>query len=432
MNSTFISLTVPNYRRYFIGCLSGNIGNWMSVTAKSWLVLVELTGGSAITLGWLTTVMFLPQFVLQPIGGVMADRFPKRNIAIVTQCLLCLSATTLSLLVLTGHIQLWIVFALALFDGTVGAFDGPARQSFVSELVPASLLPNAIGLNSSSWNAARMFGPAIAGVLIAAFGTGHAFAINAASFLLLIFMLTRMKPKLFYNAKAPDGPPAPKKRSGLLDGLRYVLARPQLTLLFFIAFMLGTFGFNYSITNTLMATAVFHRGAGEYGLLGSIMGIGSLTGALWSARRDLPRIRFVFVFLAGFSVSLILSALSPNFIFFALTMIPIGLCSVSVMVGANSMIQISIPQDVRGRVMALWGIASMGLTPVVSPALGWVGDYLGARATVWVGAIAITVTFVAVAWYLFGKRQLRVHHTRGFHFGVEYPGLGYPGPEPTP
>ena len=422
MRSMFSSLTIPNYRRYFIGCLSGNIGTWMSVTAKSWLVLVELTKGSAITLGWLTTVMFLPQFLFQPLGGIVADRFPKRRIAMITQTLLCASATALSVLVVTGHIQLWQVFALAFFDGTVGAFDGPARQAFVAELVPGNLLTNAIALNSSSWNAARLFGPAVGGGLIALFGTGHAFSVNAASFLVLIFMLWRMNPSEFYIFRSPAH--VQPKRGGLMDGVRYILDRPQLTLLFFTAFMMGTFGFNYSITNTLMATAVFHKGAGEYGMLGSIMGIGSLTGALLAARREKPRIRFVFVFLGGFALSLVLSALSPHFWIFAAVMIPIGLCSVSVMVVTNSVIQMDLPPNLRGRVMALWGIATLGLTPAVSPALGWVGDQFGARATVWVGAVAILVTFLYMAWNLFGKQHIRIHHLKGFHFGVEYPNAG--------
>lgn len=419
MTAMFSSLAIPNYRRYFIGCLSGNTGGWMSVTAKSWLVLVELTKSSAMTLGLLTTVMFLPQFLLQPVGGMLADRFPKRRIAIITQSLLCASAATLSVLVLSGYIRLWHVFALALFDGIVGAFDGPARQSFVSELVPARSLPNAIGLNSSSWNAARMFGPAIGGVVIAMFGTGYAFLVNALSFLVLIFMLVRMDPAQFHHTTPALIHGA--KPTGLLDGARYIWHRPQLCLLFFTAFMMGTFAFNYSITNTLMATTVFHRGAGEYGMLGSIMGIGSLTGALLAARREKPRMRFIFVFLGGFCVSSALSAISPNFWVFAATMVPMGLCAVSVMVVANSMVQISIPQNLRGRVMALWGVATLGLTPAVSPALGWVGDEFGARATIWVGVVALTVAFAYVAWNLFGKQHLKIHHKQGLHFGVTYP-----------
>ena len=416
----FSSLSIPHYRRYFIGCLSGNTGNWMSMTAKSWLVLVELTQGSATTLGWLTTFMFLPQFFLQPLGGMLADRIPKRTIALFTQSLLCTSAATLSILVLTGHIELWHVFTLALFDGTVGSFDGPARQSFVSELVPRDKLPNAIGLNSASWNAARLLGPAAGGLLIAAFGTGYAFAINACSFLVLIVMLLRISTTQVYN----EIPREAKPKGGMLAGARYVFSRPEIALLFFIALMMGTFGFNYTITNTLISTAVFDKGPGEYGLLGSIMGIGSLTGALLSARREKPRIRHVVGFLGGFAVCLSLSAVMPSFWSFALIMVPIGLCSVSVMVIANSMIQISVPQNIRGRVMALWGVAVMGLVPAISPLLGWVGDALGARAAIWVGASAITFTFLAVCWWLFIRQGIRLYRTDGLHFQVKYPDEG--------
>ncbi|MDR0848316.1 MAG: MFS transporter [Propionibacteriaceae bacterium] len=413
----FSSLSIPNYRKYFIGCLSGNTGNWMSMTAKSWLVLVELTNGSATTLGWLTTFMFLPQFILQPLGGMLADRVPKRTIALFTQSLLCASAATLSILVLSGHIALWHVFALALFDGTVGSFDGPARQSFVSELVPREKLPNAIGLNSASWNAARLLGPAAAGLLIAAIGTGYAFAINACSFLVLIVLLVRMDTSQILNQATR----AAKPKGGMMAGARYVFSRPEIALLFFIAFMMGTFAFNYNITNTLISTSVFHKGPGEYGLLGSVMGIGSLTGALLSARREKPRIRHILGFLGGFAVCFAVSAVVPTFWSFALIMVPIGLCSVSVMVIANSMVQISVPQDIRGRVMALWGVAVMGLVPAVSPLLGWVGDLLGARATIWVGAIAIIITFAAVCWWLFIRQGIRLYRTDGLHFQVKYP-----------
>jgi MFS family permease len=405
----FGSLAVPNYRRYFVGCLSANIGQWMSMTAKSWLVLTELTNSRATVLGWLTACMFLPTVLLTPFGGMLADRVPKRLIALVTQSAFCLSATTLAVLVLSGHIELWHVFALALFDGTVGAFDGPARQSFVSELVGTDRLSNAIGLNSASFNAARLLGPGLGGLVIAAFGTGHAFAVNAASFLLLIVMLARMDRAGFHLPP----PRAQAQRGGVLEGARYIVRRPQLALLFVIALMMGTFAFNYSITNPLMATAVFDQGAREYGLLGSIMGIGSLAGALLAARRPRPRLRYVGGFLALLCVTLVGTALAPSFGVFAVLMVPYGLAAVSIMVTANSMVQISIPAEVRGRVMALWGLVVMGFTPVIAPLLGWVGDTWGARATIWFGIVPLTLTLIGVTWYLV-RGGLRVYWV-GFH-----------------
>jgi len=332
-----------------------------------------------------------------------------------------LALASAAALVLTGHVQLWMVFVLALFDGIVGAFDGPARQAFVSEMVPLRNLPNAIGLNSTSWNAARLIGPGVAGILIAAFGTGQAFAINAFSFLILIGMLIWMDPKAM--SLPVRNPAAKKEKSSILDGLRYVSTQPKIAMLLVVAFMLGTFGFNYSITNTLMTTQVFDKSAGLYGMLGSVMGVGSLTGALMAAKRKKPRVRFFLVFLGVFGLALCLSAIAPNFWVFTALMVPIGFAGVSCMVSANSMIQVMLPPEVRGRVMALWVLCSMGLTPVVSPLLGWIGDAFGARATVWVGAIAIVMTFLGMVWWLFGKQHIRLYRDEENHFWVRYPGM---------
>jgi MFS family permease len=401
----FASLAVPNYRRYFAGALTSNIGQWMSMTAKSWLVLVILTDSNATILGWLTAVMFLPQLLLSPVGGAVADRFPKRSVLLTTQTLFCLSAVTMSALVLSDTVQLWHVFALAFFDGLVMPFDGPSRQAFVSELVGRERLPNAIGLNSASFNAARLIGPGVSGIVIAELDIGWSFAVNAASFLVLIAMLLSLRPGELFQ----DPPPAGRDRSGLLEGFRYIFRRPDLVLLFTIGFAMGTFAFNYGIVNPLMTVEAFHRGVKDYGYLGSIMGVGSLVGALLAARRARPRVRHVYGFLGLFCVVLSLAALSPNFPFFAVTMVFIGLCSISIMVTCNTLIQLSTTPEVRGRVMAIWGLCMMGMTPVISPLLGWLGDTLGPRATVWFGAIPLTLTFLGVTWHLFARRGYRIH-----------------------
>jgi MFS family permease len=401
----FASLAVRNYRHYFIGALTSNIGQWMSMTAKSWLVLVILTDSNATVLGWLTAVMFFPQLVLAPVGGAIADRLPKRSILLLTQSLFCCSAATMSLLVLTDTVQLWHVFALALFDGLVSPFDGPARQVFVSELVGLERLPNAIGLNSASFNAARLIGPGVSGILIAEIDIGWSFAVNALTFLVLITMLTTIRPRDLYT-----DPPRPRdQKVGLLAGFRYIAARPQLILLFTIGFMMGTFAFNYGIVNPLMTVEAFGRGAKDYGLLGSIMGVGSLAGALLAARRARPRVRHVYGFLALFCVTLSAAALAPYFEFFAGTMVVIGLSAISIMVTCNTLIQLSTTAEVRGRVMALWGLCMMGMTPIISPLLGFLGDTLGPRSTVWFGAIPLTLTFLGVTWHLFVRRGYRLH-----------------------
>ncbi|MDR1806854.1 MAG: MFS transporter [Propionibacteriaceae bacterium] len=433
IGSMFTSLAVPNYRRYFFGCLSSNIGQWMSNTAKSWLVLVELTDSNAAMLGYLTAVMFLPNMFVTPFGGLLADRFPKRNLALITQSCLCASAATLATLVISGHVRLWMVFALAFWDGLIGAVDNPTRQSFVSELVGPDRLPNAIGLNSASFNAARLLGPGLSGLVIDWFGTGYSFAVNAASFLVLIALLASMdKTAFFIGAKvtrgagdaAGAGPRVTGSERGvrsLLAGLRYVRQRPHLVLLFSIALMMGTFAFNYAITNPLMATQAFHRGARGYGILGSVMGIGSLTGALLAAQRRRPRVRHVYVFLAIFCLTSSASALAPNFTVFTLLMVPIGFSAISITVTCNSMIQISIDAPLRGRVMALWNLCIMGLTPIVSPAIGLIGDFGGPRATVWFCTIPLIITFAVVTWHLYVRRGYRLHYADRHFWVTETP-----------
>ena len=379
----FSSLALPNYRRYFVGVLVSNIGMWMATTARSWLVLMNLTDGDAKALGWLTGINFLPMLLLVPVAGLVADRFPKRRILLMTQTSSAINAALLATLVLSGHVQLWHVFLLAFIDGCTGAIDMPARQAFVSELVPPRGLSNAISLNSASFNAARLLGPGVAGALIALVDTGPVFVINACTFLVIIAALLKLDLSQLNSA-----PTAGRKRGQIKEGIAYVRHRADIVLLMTIAFVMGTFGFNFAITNALMATEVFGKGAGEYGMLGSVMGAGALAAALLSARRPRPRLRYVLVALVGFSFFSLLSAAAPSYIVFAALMVPIGLCAITVMVTANSLVQISTDAQVRGRVMALWGALLLGGTPIVSPIVGWIGDALGARAAGLVSVIS--------------------------------------------
>lgn len=404
MSRTFDSLSVPNYRRYFTGVTASNLGVWMTRTAQSWLVLVELTKGNAQALGLLTSAMFIPTLLLTPIAGSLADRFPKRRIMLIANTVLLADIIALATLTLTGTVQLWHVFLLAFLDGVAGAFDGPCRQSIVSDLVPVSKVSNAIGLNSTSFNAARLLGPGAAGALIALIGTGPVFIVNAVTYLVHMFCLLRLEPATMAPQVAKGG-----QKGGLMTAIRYVSKRPDLTLLLTIAAAMGTFGFNFAITNPLMATQEFGKGAGEFGALGSIMGIGSLTAALLAARRPRPRIRHVAVALGCFAICMTLSAMAPTFLLFTLLMVPMGLCSVQVMVTANALVQMGVAPEVRGRVMALWGAVIMGLTPIVSPLVGWIGSAYGARSTVWFCAAGLIVLFLGVAVYLLRSEGVEVH-----------------------
>lgn len=404
--STFSSLALVNYRRYFIGVFASNIGMWMARTAQSWLVLVTLTHGNAQALGWLTGAMFLPALLLVPVAGVIADRFSKRRILLCTQAEMALNAAALATLVLSGHIQLWHVFLLAFIDGCAGAIDQPARQAFVSELVPLAKLANAISLNSASFNAARLFGPGVAGLLIAVFGTGPVFAFNVVTFLVLIASLLTLDVSRLTPA------PRARGRGQLRAGVAYVRNRPDLVLLLGIAFMMGTFAFNFAITNAIMATKEFGKGAGEYGLLGSVMGAGALAAALLSARRPRPRIRHVLLNVGGFSFFSLLSALAPTYLIFTALMVPIGLCAITVMVSANSLVQMNTDAVMRGRVMALWGALMLGGTPLVSPLIGWIGDVAGPRQAVLVSVVATALAFGYGTWRVMHDDHIRLRLDR--------------------
>lgn len=401
MSRTFSSLSIPNYRRYFVGATASNLGIWMARTGQAWLVLTQLTKGDAVALGFLTSLMFFPTLALTPIAGSIADRFPKKRIIISAQVLLFIDIVLLAVLTLTGTVELWHVFVLATLDGIAGAFDGPARQSIIPEIVPAASLSNAIGLGSMSFNTARLLGPGAAGALIAIFGTGTVFVINAFTYVILVACMSRIDSSRLSGSGV-------KPRGGILSAIAYLRSRPDLALMFVVAFVMGTFGFNQGITNPLMATEVFDKGAGEFGALGSIMGIGSLTAAILAARRPRPRIRHVVLSLGAFAGSIAASAFAPDFTTFMVLQIPIGLSSVSVMVTANAMVQIGSGPEVRGRVMALWGAVILGPAPIVAPLLGVVGAQFGARATVAVCAAGAFVAFVATMGYLFVHESMHM------------------------
>lgn len=410
--STFASLAVPNYRIFFTGAIVSNVGTWMYRVAQDWLVLTILTDHSSSALGLVTGLQFLPIPFLAPYAGSIADRFPKRRILMVSQALLGLNALAMFLLVVTGSVELWHVFVLAFLTGVVTAFDNPTRQAFVSEMVPLNLVSNAVGLNSASFNSARLLGPGLAGLMIAAWGVAPAMALNAASFGAVLLSLALMKPELLT--------PAPLRKNGkgaVREGLRYVWRRPDIMVVMLMVFVLGTFGMNFQITNALMATKVFGKGAGEYGLLGSIMAIGTLAAALVAARRERPRVRILLASLGGFAVCTALLGAAPSYTAFALLLVPTGLCALTMMTCANASVQLASHPEVRGRVMALYMAIFMGGTPLGAPLVGWIGDVFGPRWTIWAGSLATGLTFVGVTVWFMVHRGVRVRLRRGWGRG---------------
>ena len=399
MSPTFRSLSNHNYRLYASGAVVSNVGTWMQRVAQDWLVL-QLTNNNGTALGITTGLQFLPILLLSPYAGLIADRFPKRRLLQVTQLMLAVPALTLGVLALTGVAESWHVYVLAFVFGIGSAFDAPARQSFVSEIVGPDDLTNAVGLNSASFNLARMIGPALAGVLIAAFGsgvpaTGAVIMLNALSYGAVILSLQRMRERDLRPAKRE-----PRHKGMIGEGVRYTLSRPDLMLILTIVFFAGTFGLNFQITSALMATEVFDKGASEYGLLGTTLAIGSLSGALLAARRVRIRHRLVILAALAFGVAEIAAGVMPSYLTFALWTPVLGLASLTMITSANATFQMSVAPAMRGRVMALYMMVFMGGTPLGAPIIGWVGEMFGARWTLVGGGLAtIAGTLVAVLVY---------------------------------
>lgn len=407
--STFASMRVFNYRLFFTGALVSNIGTWMYRVAQDWLVLTILTNHSSSAMGIITGLQFLPIPFLAPYAGAVIDRLPKRRLLMVTQALLGLQALVTWLLVATGTAQLWHIYLLAFVMGVVTSFDNPTRQAFVSEMVPRDLVPNAVGLNSASFNGARLLGPGVAGLVIAAWGVAPSMLVNAASFLAVLCSLWFMRPA--------ELTPAPRREGGkgaVREGLRYVRHRTDIMMVLLMVFMLGTFGMNFQITNALMATRIYGKGPGEYGLLGTIMAIGTLAAALIAARRKRPRLRILLLALGGFALCMALLGAAPNYVTYAIILVPTGLCALTMMTCANATVQLASAPEVRGRVMALYMAIFMGGTPLGAPVVGWIGDVWGPRWTIWIGAVATGATFVWVtAWYM-RHRGVRIRMRRGW------------------
>ncbi|MDQ0616401.1 MFS transporter [Arthrobacter globiformis] len=387
MSATFRALQNPNYRLWAGGALVSNIGTWMQRVAQDWLVLTVLTDHSGTAVGITTALQFLPMLLLGPYAGVLADRHRKRVILLWTQTAMGLCGLVVGLLVVTGAAQLWQVYAAALCLGLASAIDGPARQSFVSELVGQDHIANAVSLNSASFNTARLTGPAIAGVLIAWVGTGPVFLLNAASFAAVLISLARIRASELVPAA-----PAIRSKHQVAEGLGYVRRRPDLVLILVLVGILGAFGMNFPITNALMATAEFGMGPGEFGLLGSIMAVGTLAGALLAARRSRPRLRFLLGGALGLGFFTLVGSVSPSFWLYAAILVPVGLASITFLNSCNTSIQLSVEPPFRGRVLALYLATLQGGTALGAPLMGWLGSTFGARWSVAVGGAVVLLT----------------------------------------
>ncbi len=418
MRSTFRALLIRNYRLFAAGSLVSNVGTWMQRVAQDWMVL-QLTG-SGTALGITTGLQFLPILLFSPYAGVIADRFPKRRVLAVTQSTMGLTAAVLGVLAVTGLVQTWHVYLLAFVFGLGTAFDAPARQSFVNDLVGRDHVSNAVGLNSASFNLARVIGPAVAGLLIALLGggvwaTGWVILLNALSYTAVLASLLRLRVE-----EMTPSEPVVRSKGMIKDGLRYVRGRPDIMLILAIVFTTGTFGLNFQMTTALMATDVYGKGAGEYGVLGSIMAVGSLAGSLLAARRVQPRARLVVGAAVAFALVEIVAGLMPTYLTFALVLPLCGLTALTMITAANAFVQLSVAPHVRGRVMALYMTIFMGGTPLGAPLLGWVAEAYGSRWTL-IGGGLMTLLGTLLATAIFTRRRglvLRAHVSPRPHVDV--------------
>jgi MFS family permease len=406
LNATFRSLQNRNYRLWAGGALVSNIGTWMQRTAQDWLVLTQLTHHNATAVGITTALQFAPQLLLLPCTGFAADHFDRRKLVLATQAAMGLLALGLGVLTAAHAVHLWQVYVFAFLLGCVSAFDAPARQTFVAELVGEADLSNAVALNSTSFNAARLIGPAAAGLLIASIGTGTVFLINAASFAAVLVSLVLLRVSDLHQSARAE-----RKSGSLAEGFRYVWSRPDLTAIMLMLFFIGTFGINFPIFISTMSVTIFHAGAGKYGLLSSVMAVGSVAGALLAARRTDPHIALLVTSTAVFGAGFALAAVMPSYYLFAAALALIGLSAQTFTTTSLSTAQLSTDPAMRGRVIAILLAIALGGTPLGAPIVGWVADRFGPRWAMGVGAASGFAAAIVGLRYLIKYRNLRVSLT---------------------
>ena len=385
--TTFAALSVPNYRRYYGGQAISLIGTWMQMTAQSWLVLTLTHSSTAV--GLVIALQTLPVLLLTPYGGVIADRGDKRRIMVVLQSAMGVQALALGLLAVTGNVRVWEIGLLALLLGVNNAFENPARQSFMLEMVGAAHLRNAVSLNSVLVNVARTVGPAVAGVLIATVGEGVCFLVNAGSFVAVVASLMTMD----RTALSPS-PPAPHARGQLREGLTYVRRTPELAVPLLMMAVVGCLTYEFQVSLPVMASRGLHAGAAGFGFMTAAMGIGAVVGGLALAARGRTGLLPLVIAAWGFGIAVALAALAPSLGFELAALGLAGAASISFMATGNSTLQLGAEPSMRGRVMSLWFVAFQGSTPIGGPIIGWVMGVLGARAGLGIGAVTCIVVAV--------------------------------------
>ncbi|MFH9657479.1 MFS transporter [Streptomyces sp. NPDC017248] len=416
------TLTIRPFRRYLLGQLTSNIGTWMQRAAQDLLVL-HLTGNSGSAVGVVTALQFLPQTLFGLTGGVLADRLPKRRLLLITQTAMAVQSLLLGLLTVTGAVTLWSVHALALTLGTATAVDSPARNAFICELVSRERVPAAISLNSAQFNVARILGPAAAGLTVAVMGTGPVFLINAVSYLAVLYGLISIPPG------APREPSAPQRRGPrLTEAFRHITTTPELLLPITLIAVVGTFGFNFQVTLSLITLKVFHSGAAAFGCLSAAYAAGSLIGAALAAHDGRPpTARRLVTATAVFGVLEAALGLMPGYGTFMALLIPTGCAAVTVTTTANALTQLRAEPHLRGRVLSVYFLVLLGGTPIGAPLVGLVSDAFGTRSCLILGGIVSTASALALSSVIARRRRLDRPRQAAGPVGAPLPGTPQAG-----
>lgn len=396
-SDTFRSLRVRNFRLYFYGQLVSTSGTWIQTVALGWLVLRITNSGFAV--GVVTALQFLPMLLMGTYGGVIADRFNKRQTLIGTQGGMALSSAALAVITIAGADPLWAIYLLTFVLGAFSALDMPVRQAFVSEMVGTTDLPNAIALNSAMFNASRVIGPAIAAVLIRLVDVGPCFAINAVSFVAVIAGLVMMRPEDLFVT-----PPLVRAKGQVREGLRYVWETPALRSTILVLTVVGTLAFNFTVSLPLIAKFTFRGDAGTYGWLTALMGVGAIVGALGAASRVRPTVKLLVGSCAAFGLTMLAGAVAPSLLTEELSMVLVGAASISFMATANATLQLTSVPEMRGRVMALYGLVFLGSTPIGGPIVGWISQQFGPRYGLALGGLASVLAAAAMGLVLVRRR----------------------------
>ncbi|GAA0946548.1 MFS transporter [Nonomuraea longicatena] len=380
----FRSLRNHNYRLFASGSAVSNLGGWMQRTAQDWLVL-DLTHGSAAALGTATALQFLPMLLFGLFGGVLADRYPKRRTLVIAQTIMAVLALAIGVLTVTGTAQVWHVYVMAFALGLVSCIEVPTRQTFVVEMVGRRDLSNAIALNASIFNLARVVGPAVAGVLIFALGgTGPIFLLNALTFAGVISSLVFMR-----TSELNPVEPVPRAKGQMREGLRYVIGRQELLMPILLVGFVSMFAQSFSMSIALMAREVFQAGASSFGLASSMFAVGALAGGLLAARRARPSRKVLLAGAIGFGLFQVLVGLAPGYLGYLLLLIPTGIALITVNTAANASVQLAASPEMRGRVMGIYLLVFTGGAPFGAPLVGWLSDLGGPRAGVMLSGVLV-------------------------------------------